>query len=503
MAKINRYNGNVVAFGSEATGTERTVFGGTTQSDSLDQNLNSFYKRGFGIVDVNEAPTKQDFNAVNFTNSQLIAYLHQIGVPEWNASQEYHTDSFVNRNGELYKSLSDSNIGNDPETDSINWVVYSDDFVKTTGNEIIDGIKTFTESPIVPTPTTDFQAVSKKYVDEQVNKVSPDNRIIGLAEVQTGNRSGLFAHVDENGNRLFPDPAYFNNHPVYRNITYTIIDDQDMIRIPKFYYKVDTVPAGADMAGKKAWWISDQPATGFTLHPAFYDGATEIDYFYVGKYECVDDPDSTGVKAGSLLGKSPLVSIDFPAMKNRCAARNTAGVEGFHLWDIYELGAIQMLCFIEVGSPDVQSVIGSGNVNSASAVNTGGTDAVWRGIYEFWGNVWHMVDGLQVDTANLLQLVNPESGVLEDTTVTMSEADGWVTVFYDNFPAIFLPESVAPVTEDATYADHFWAPDLTEQNVCYHGGGWANGLSSGLFYLDLRNVASYSHTSIGGRLAKK
>jgi hypothetical protein len=70
-------------------------------------------------------------------------------------------------------------------------------------------------------------------IEDAVNSLSgitiPGNRIVGLAEVQTGNISGLFAHIDENGNRLFPDPAYFNNHPVYRNIAYTKIDNQDMI----------------------------------------------------------------------------------------------------------------------------------------------------------------------------------------------------------------------------------------------------------------------------------
>lgn len=38
--------------------------------------------------------------------------------------------------------------------------------VDTTGNETIAGIKTFSSSPIVPTPTTDFQASTKKYVDD-------------------------------------------------------------------------------------------------------------------------------------------------------------------------------------------------------------------------------------------------------------------------------------------------------------------------------------------------
>jgi hypothetical protein len=39
-------------------------------------------------------------------------------------------------------------------------------FTSKTGNETIAGIKTFTSSPIVPTPTTDMQVATKKYVDD-------------------------------------------------------------------------------------------------------------------------------------------------------------------------------------------------------------------------------------------------------------------------------------------------------------------------------------------------
>ena len=40
--------------------------------------------------------------------------------------------------------------------------------VKTTGNQTIEGINTFTSSPIVPTPTAVNQAVNKQYVDNVV-----------------------------------------------------------------------------------------------------------------------------------------------------------------------------------------------------------------------------------------------------------------------------------------------------------------------------------------------
>lgn len=38
--------------------------------------------------------------------------------------------------------------------------------VKLSGDQSIDGIKTFNSSPVVPTPTTDFQSATKKYVDD-------------------------------------------------------------------------------------------------------------------------------------------------------------------------------------------------------------------------------------------------------------------------------------------------------------------------------------------------
>lgn len=41
-------------------------------------------------------------------------------------------------------------------------------FVTLTGNQTVEGVKTFSSSPVVPTPTTDMQAATKKYVDDAV-----------------------------------------------------------------------------------------------------------------------------------------------------------------------------------------------------------------------------------------------------------------------------------------------------------------------------------------------
>ena len=122
MAKIDRYNGNVRAFAADSLGTERTVFGATTQSDTLNGNITLDLLRGWGVVGVNEDPTKQDFNGLGFTLGQLIAYLHQQGVPEWNAAQEYYEGSVVTTLAGIYRLKNGGDATVDPDNDNgTNW----------------------------------------------------------------------------------------------------------------------------------------------------------------------------------------------------------------------------------------------------------------------------------------------------------------------------------------------------------------------------------------------
>lgn len=116
MAKINRVNGNVQAFASAAIGTERTIFGEVTQSNELTAQFTPDFLRGWGIVGPSDNPSMEDFNAVAYTLSQMLAYLHQAGIPEWNASQEFFEGSVTISGGNIYMSLAASNIGNNPAT---------------------------------------------------------------------------------------------------------------------------------------------------------------------------------------------------------------------------------------------------------------------------------------------------------------------------------------------------------------------------------------------------
>lgn len=122
MAKISRPDKNVAAFGSQATGTSRTIFGSETQSDDLTDNLNTDFEAGWNTLGIK--PPRQWENGAKFTMSQLIAYLFQMGISEWNTNQEYHLNSrTIGSDGIIYKSLSNNNIGNNPTSDIINWKI--------------------------------------------------------------------------------------------------------------------------------------------------------------------------------------------------------------------------------------------------------------------------------------------------------------------------------------------------------------------------------------------
>lgn len=119
---LNRFDGNVVPFASEATLTNRTVFGAETQSDDIDDNLNADFKKGWEIVGLNDNPTREDFNAMGYTLGNLISYLYQNGVAEYNELQEYKTNSIaIASYGSIYQSLVDDNIGN-ALTDATKWI---------------------------------------------------------------------------------------------------------------------------------------------------------------------------------------------------------------------------------------------------------------------------------------------------------------------------------------------------------------------------------------------
>lgn len=81
---------------------------------------------------------------------------------------------------------------------------------KLTGNQTVAGIKTFSSSPIVPTPTTDMQACTKKYAEDFANSLPPlgtgsvlnvhlgtDIKVGSLASLTTTEKASVVGAINE------------------------------------------------------------------------------------------------------------------------------------------------------------------------------------------------------------------------------------------------------------------------------------------------------------------
>jgi len=342
------------------------------------------------------------------------------------------------------------------------------------------------------------------------------SEVVGLVQAETGGAGSplRYQRVDGNFTPLaHSGNAWFNWHPTYMSITTQIVDNQYMVRIPKFYFRAGTVPSGT-YAGKAYWMISPTPASGFSVHPAFIGaGGVELDQIWVGKYQASYDGSS---KAQSIPGVLPMVNMDFPTARARAYARNTGGVSGFRLWSIYDLSAIQMLATIEMGGLDMQSLIGQGRVAQSSAANVDASDvaqATWRGIVGLWGNVWQMVDGIKTLNGNWhrWQYNVPGNTTTSDfstgyvnTSQSVANGGSYLVTFNTALLAsgIIAAATVDSAASNGSTGDYWYSYSDSSDRIWYHGGNWGNGSYAGLFFAYVYDVPSSAYSYVGARLAK-
>lgn len=169
MAKIPRVfqklfgsSGNVSDFGQPGSfDTTKT----NTKDPATIQGLSAFLD---GLASIVPSGTykiaNEDFNSLLLLIFYQICYLMQAGIPEYDDSTTYYIGSYCQVSGVIYVSLTDNNTGNTPSSSPTNWQIQQ--YVDLTTAQTVAGVKTFSSSPIIPAPTTDLQAATKKYVDD-------------------------------------------------------------------------------------------------------------------------------------------------------------------------------------------------------------------------------------------------------------------------------------------------------------------------------------------------
>jgi len=220
-------------------------------------------------------------------------------------------------------------------------------------------------------------------------------------------------------------------------------DGQVMVEMPKFAFKY----AYNTVTNVHSWLISSVLLPGFEWHPAFYKNGAWVDHRYIGAYEGIGYDASVSAyidngnvaatgwsgttinvaadKLSSVSGKNPITDETRAEFRAIAANRGT----GWRQQDFYLSSAIQLLYVTEYASWNSQSMIGMGRTQLTGGTwvqgsyiketglsngNGNGTNAAayagdaddvgaeaaymtYRGIENFFGNIWKWVDGFNIN----------------------------------------------------------------------------------------------------------
>ena len=358
------------------------------------------------------------------------------------------------------------------------------------------------------------------------------------AKWDTSSNSPALTRIDRNGSTITANTATFDNHVIWGGMRRCNLSDagvvnayygdagyaddgsngQVMVEIPKFYYKSSKVGTVI------SWWISGVALSGYSVHPAFIvDGVTK-EKIYMSAYEGYV---ATGSKLASISGVAPAVDADLPTFRGYAHNRGT----GWEVNDFNTVCAIQLLYLIEYANFDSQTQIGPGVVDMGpgtpldGAVNTGATASLgnasgkasgtdgpvsisYRGIENFWGNVWKWVDGINIKADRNPWIANHDfasdtfAHPYVDTGLTNGATDGYVINigFGTGLDYGFLASDVTGGSS-STYLCDFYYQQTGNMAACF-GGCWVDGSDVGAFFW-LNLAASYADWDVGARVVFK
>ncbi|MCL2857141.1 MAG: hypothetical protein FWE19_05395 [Oscillospiraceae bacterium] len=284
-----------------------------------------------------------------------------------------------------------------------------------------------------------------------------------------------------------------------------------MVEIPLFYHRAEDDTSNMT----RRTFICDRQADSLLPHPAFARPTGTANKIYIGAYE-------TSAGHRSVSGALPLVEQTRAQFRTGARAKGT----GWGIVDIAAKAAITDLALIELANNDIQAAIGPGNTSSGGPLITGRTDGivgsgreagqspaassvVWRGIENWWGNVWEWVDGLNVNNGEFWFCADP-SRFADSTTAGYTQLSypiptGVAGSFFTRLgfdpaaPWLGLPQAGAGGSATTFLADGGWWSATGWRNT-YAGGNWAQAGRCGLFAWVFAAGVGAAGTHNGARL---
>lgn len=552
---------SITSANSAKSALDTAISNAKTAKSNLDTSTSTgnTAKKNLDTAISNATKTRSDLNAV--ISSAQSAQSSLSGVIAQASTAQTNLQNATNSATNVFNQLTAENISAKANLDALR----SEDF---NAQEILSGV-TDIRAYLGMIETEDVLGITMDYKNKTCTRIAGAKNLTAGADFDKFSMYGgrKRCNVSDGGtiNAYYGDEGYTEDGS----------NGQVMVYQPKFYYLVcpleyDRQETGYGYHLRKAnYYISETQRAGFKLHPAFYDkNGNEVDYILMSAYEgCIYDTsanaylkndeqvmDASKDKFSSIAGARPAsgVSQNLTRPNIEQMAKNRG--EGWHSFGIKTASMEQLLMIIEMGMMNLQTAIGQGVVNlpwttgsdttSSYAGATGSTASLgngtgratktttyeggkatdytvdgktsicYRGVENFWGNIWKFAYGVNIwgngkmaggmpyicSDFNYAEGKNTDN--YEGAGFTVTKANGYISAmgYSTKYDWLFmasecLGNSSLPVG-DYTYITE----NLNGYRIARLGGGWDYGSGAGGFCWALHNGVGYRDRYIGGRL---
>lgn len=507
----------------------------------------------------NATKTRSDLNAV--ISSAQSAQSSLSGVIAQASTAQTNLQNATNSATNVFNQLTAENVSAKANLDALR----SEDF---NAQEILSGV-TDIRAYLGMIETEDVLGITMDYKNKTCTRIAGAKNLTAGADFDKFSMYGgrKRCNVSDGGtiNAYYGDEGYTEDGS----------NGQVMVYQPKFYYLVcpleyDRQETGYGYHLRKAnYYVSETQRAGFKLHPAFYDkNGNEVDYILMSAYEgCIYDTsanaymlndeqvmDASKDKFSSIAGARPATGVSQNLTRPNIEQMAKNRGEGWHSFGIKTASMEQLLMIVELGMMNLQTAIGQGVVNlpwttgtdttSSYAGVTGSTASLgngtgratetttyeggvatkntadgktsicYRGVENFWGNIWKFAYGVNIwgngkmaggmpyicSDFNYAEGKNTDN--YEGAGFTVTKANGYISAmgYSTKYDWLFmasecLGNSSLPVG-DYTYITE----NLNGYRIALLGGNWGGGSDAGGFYWSLSYGVGTRARGIGGRL---
>lgn len=507
----------------------------------------------------NATKTRSDLNAV--ISSAQSAQSSLSGVIAQASTAQTNLQNATNSATNVFNQLTAENVSAKANLDALR----SEDF---NAQEILSGV-TDIRAYLGMIETEDVLGITMDYKNKTCTRIAGAKNLTAGADFDKFSMYGgrKRCNVSDGGtiNAYYGDEGYTEDGS----------NGQVMVYQPKFYYLVcpleyDRQETGYGYHLRKAnYYVSETQRAGFKLHPAFYDkNGNEVDYILMSAYEgCIYDTsanaylkndeqvmDASKDKFSSIAGARPATGVSQNLTRPNIEQMAKNRGEGWHSFGIKTASMEQLLMIVEMGMMNLQTAIGQGVVNlpwttgsdttSSYAGVTGSTASLgngtgratetttyeggvatnntadgktsicYRGVENFWGNIWKFAYGVNIwgngkmaggmpyicSDFNYAEEKNTDN--YEGAGFTVTPKEGYISAmgYSTKYDWLFIASECIG-NSSLPVGDYTWlTQNLNGYRIAQLGGFWNGGSSAGGFCWYLYSGVGGRGRSVGGRL---